>query len=77
MWTLSVMVCFVLLKPPEGWTGGVGFVSKEMIEEHLPRPAFDIKVCSHRNMILEISKCAGRVAYQNGWDWMKSSKFYY
>ncbi|KAK1426980.1 hypothetical protein QVD17_15662 [Tagetes erecta] len=37
-------VYYVLNQPPEGWTGGVGFVSKEMIEEHLPRPAFDIKI---------------------------------
>ncbi|KAL8260614.1 hypothetical protein R6Q59_028567 [Mikania micrantha] len=37
-------VYYVLNQPPEGWTGGVGFVSKEMIEEHLPAPAFDIKI---------------------------------
>ncbi|KAL8235698.1 hypothetical protein R6Q59_016779 [Mikania micrantha] len=33
-----------VLKAPEGWTGGVGFVSKEIIEEQLPRPAFDVKI---------------------------------
>ncbi|KAI3682292.1 hypothetical protein L1987_82176 [Smallanthus sonchifolius] len=37
-------VYYVLDQPPEGWTGGVGFVTKEMIEEHLPGPAFDIKI---------------------------------
>ncbi|KAF5821115.1 putative cytochrome-b5 reductase [Helianthus annuus] len=37
-------VYYVLEQPPEGWTGGVGFISKEMIEEHLPEPAFDIKI---------------------------------
>ncbi|KAK9057803.1 hypothetical protein SSX86_022641 [Deinandra increscens subsp. villosa] len=37
-------VYYVLNQPPEGWTGGVGFVSKEMIEEYLPKPAFDIKI---------------------------------
>ncbi|KAI3830293.1 hypothetical protein L1987_04431 [Smallanthus sonchifolius] len=37
-------VYYVLNQPPEGWTGGVGFVTKEMIEEHLPGPAFDIKI---------------------------------
>jgi hypothetical protein len=26
------------------WDGGVGFVSKEMIQAHLPPPAQDIKV---------------------------------
>ncbi|PWA96841.1 NADH-cytochrome b5 reductase 1 [Artemisia annua] len=35
---------YVLNQPPEGWTGGVGFVTKEMIKEHLPEPAFDIKI---------------------------------
>ncbi|PWA69108.1 NADH-cytochrome b5 reductase 1 [Artemisia annua] len=33
-----------MFQPPERWTGGVGFVTKEMIKEHLPEPAFDIKI---------------------------------
>ncbi|XP_071720618.1 NADH--cytochrome b5 reductase 1-like [Rutidosis leptorrhynchoides] len=37
-------VYYVLNQPPEGWTGGVGFVSKEMIQEQFPAPAFDIKI---------------------------------
>lgn len=37
-------VHYVLNNPPEGWTGGVGFVSKEMIEEKLPKPAKDMKM---------------------------------
>ncbi|GAB4824558.1 NADH-cytochrome b5 reductase [Ancistrocladus abbreviatus] len=37
-------VYFVLNEPPEGWNGGVGFVSKEMIQAHCPRPALDIKM---------------------------------
>ena len=37
-------VHYVLNNPPEGWTGGVGFVSKEHIETHMPPPASDIKV---------------------------------
>lgn len=37
-------VYYVLNQPPEGWTGGVGFVSKEMIQDHLPAPASDIKI---------------------------------
>ncbi|CAH1440115.1 unnamed protein product [Lactuca virosa] len=36
-------VYYVLNQPPEGWKGGVGFVSKEMIQDHLPAPSFDIK----------------------------------
>lgn len=37
-------VYYVLNQPPEGWTGGVGFVSKEMIQAYLPAPASDIKI---------------------------------
>lgn len=36
-------VYYVLNNPPEGWKGGVGFVTKEMIEEHLPVHAADHK----------------------------------
>ncbi|KAJ1951545.1 NADH-cytochrome b5 reductase [Linderina macrospora] len=35
---------YVLNNPPEGWTGGVGFVTKEIIQESLPAPADDIKI---------------------------------
>lgn len=37
-------VYYVLNQPPEGWKGGVGFVSKEMIKEHCPPPAADIQI---------------------------------
>lgn len=37
-------VYYVLNQPPEGWKGGVGFVSKEMIKEHCPPPASDIQI---------------------------------
>ncbi|CAI9281033.1 unnamed protein product [Lactuca saligna] len=36
-------VYYVLNQPPEGWTGGVGFVSKEMIQDHLPGHSSNIK----------------------------------
>lgn len=35
---------FLLVQPPENWNGGVGFVSKEMIQSHCPAPAEDIQV---------------------------------
>jgi len=35
---------YCLNNAPEGWTQGVGFVTKEMIAEHLPAPADDIKI---------------------------------
>lgn len=37
-------IYYVLNQPPEVWDGGVGFVSKEMIQAHLPPPAQDIKI---------------------------------
>ncbi|KAE9466556.1 hypothetical protein C3L33_01506, partial [Rhododendron williamsianum] len=39
-----IKVYFVLNQPPEGWNGGVGFVSKEMIQTHCPAPAADIQI---------------------------------
>ncbi|KAE9588730.1 hypothetical protein Lal_00030346 [Lupinus albus] len=36
-------IYYVLNQPPEVWEGGVGFVSKEMIETHFPAPAHDVK----------------------------------
>lgn len=37
-------IYYVLNQPPEGWKGGVGFVSKEMIQEHCPAPSSDIRI---------------------------------
>ncbi|CAM8883836.1 unnamed protein product [Rhodiola kirilowii] len=37
-------IYYVLNQPPEIWNGGVGFVSKEMIEAHLPAPESDIQI---------------------------------
>ncbi|KAI4332848.1 hypothetical protein L6164_017726 [Bauhinia variegata] len=37
-------VYYVLNQPPESWTGGVGIVSKEMIQNHCPKPAKDIQI---------------------------------
>lgn len=35
---LRFKVYYVLNTPPAGWTGGVGFVTKDMIMQHLPAP---------------------------------------
>ncbi|KAK4279232.1 hypothetical protein QN277_016965 [Acacia crassicarpa] len=37
-------VYYVLNQSPEEWEGGVGFVSREMIQAHCPAPAPDIKM---------------------------------
>ncbi|KAJ2162448.1 NADH-cytochrome b5 reductase [Coemansia sp. RSA 552] len=35
---------YVLNNPPEEWQGGVGFVTKDIIEKWMPAPADDIKI---------------------------------
>ncbi|KAJ9685177.1 hypothetical protein PVL29_017274 [Vitis rotundifolia] len=37
-------VFYVLSQPPEAWNGGIGHISKEMIEKHCPAPAPDIQI---------------------------------
>lgn len=37
-------VYYVLNTPPAIWSGGVGFVSKDMIQKHLPAAAADVMV---------------------------------
>ncbi|GJN91243.1 hypothetical protein Rhopal_004261-T1 [Rhodotorula paludigena] len=51
-------VYYVLNNPPAGWTGGVGFVTKDMIEEHLPALAEDHKalLCGPPPMINAMTK---------------------
>ena len=35
---------YVLNNPPEGWKGGVGFVSKDQIQQYLPSTDHNIKI---------------------------------
>ena len=35
---------YVLNNAPQGWKGGVGFVSTEMIQQHLPAPGPGVKI---------------------------------
>lgn len=37
-------VYYVLNNPPENWDGGIGFVTKDMIEKHMPPTDANIKV---------------------------------
>jgi cytochrome-b5 reductase len=37
-------VYYVLNEPPTEWDGGVGFVTKDMIEKHCPPPAADVQI---------------------------------
>ena len=51
-------VHYVLNNPPAGWTGGVGFVTGDMIEKLLPKPAEDVKIllCGPPPMISAMKK---------------------
>lgn len=40
----GIRVHYVLDRPPEGWTGAVGYVTAEMMEKYLPKPAPDCKL---------------------------------
>ncbi|CAJ1977994.1 unnamed protein product [Sphenostylis stenocarpa] len=37
-------VYHVLNKPPPQWNGGIGYITKEMIQSHFPEPAQDIQI---------------------------------
>jgi cytochrome-b5 reductase len=58
-------VHYVLNNPPEGWTGGVGFVTADMIKEKLPAAASDVKIllCGPPPMISAMKKATESLGY--------------
>jgi len=50
-------VLYTLDKPPEGWTGGKGFVSEEMVKKFIPAPSNDVMVfvCGPPGMMKAVS----------------------
>jgi cytochrome-b5 reductase len=61
----SFRVHYVLNNPPEGWTGGTGFVTADMIKEKLPAPASDVKilVCGPPPMVAAMKKATESLGY--------------
>ncbi|KAF2834549.1 ferredoxin reductase-like protein [Patellaria atrata CBS 101060] len=59
-------VYYVLNNPPEKWSGGIGFVTPEMIKEKLPPPAKDIKilVCGPPPMVSAMKKAVTELGYE-------------
>jgi len=59
-------VHYVLNNPPEKWEGGVGFVTPEMIEKHLPKPANDVKIllCGPPPMISAMKKATQGLGFE-------------
>jgi cytochrome-b5 reductase len=62
----GVRVHYVLDKPPEGWTGGVGYVTADMITKWLPAPAPDVKIllCGPPPMISGLKKATEALGYK-------------
>jgi cytochrome-b5 reductase len=62
----GVRVHYVLDKPPEGWTGGVGYVTSDMITKWLPAPAPDVKIllCGPPPMISGLKKATEALGYK-------------
>jgi len=58
-------IYYVLNNPPEGWTGGVGFVSMEQIRDRLPASSDDIKIllCGPPPMMTAMKKHLGELNY--------------
>ncbi|KAF3021576.1 hypothetical protein G7054_g4825 [Neopestalotiopsis clavispora] len=59
-------VHYVLDKPPEGWTGGVGYVTADMITKWLPKPADDVKilVCGPPPMVSGLKKATESLGFK-------------
>lgn len=58
-------VHYVLNNPPEKWTGGVGFVTPDMIKSKLPAPAQDVKIliCGPPPMVSAMKKATEGLGY--------------
>ncbi|ODA82812.1 hypothetical protein RJ55_01321 [Drechmeria coniospora] len=62
----GIRVHYVLDNPPEGWTGGVGYVTADMITKWLPKPADDVKIllCGPPPMISGLKKATESLGYK-------------
>ncbi|CAI6099390.1 unnamed protein product [Clonostachys chloroleuca] len=59
-------VHYVLDKPPQGFIGGVGFVTENMIRKWLPKPAPDVKIllCGPPPMISAMKKATENLGFE-------------
>ncbi|KAI9723310.1 MAG: NADH-cytochrome b5 reductase [Candelaria pacifica] len=59
-------VHYVLNNPPEKWTGGMGFVTAEIIKQYFPAPAKDIKIliCGPPPMVSAMKKATDSLGYE-------------
>ncbi|KAF5103852.1 hypothetical protein D0Z03_000028 [Geotrichum reessii] len=58
-------VHYVLNNPPEDWDGSTGFVTEDLIREHLPAPSRDTKIfiCGPPPMVAAMKKATEAVGY--------------
>ncbi|KAK0389464.1 hypothetical protein NLU13_3039 [Sarocladium strictum] len=61
----KIRIHYVLDNPPENWTGGVGYVTGDMITQWLPKPADDIKIliCGPPPMVRGLKKTTESLGY--------------
>ncbi|EPE08814.1 nitrate reductase [Ophiostoma piceae UAMH 11346] len=62
----GIRIHYVLDKPDEDWTGGVGFVTGEMIQKLLPAPASDVKLllCGPPPMVSGLKKASAALGFE-------------
>ncbi|KAH6624252.1 hypothetical protein B0J18DRAFT_172482 [Chaetomium sp. MPI-SDFR-AT-0129] len=62
----GIRVHYVLDKPPAGWEGGVGYVTAEMVQKYLPKPADDVKIllCGPPPMISGLKKATESLGFK-------------
>lgn len=58
-------IYYVLNNPPEGWQGGVGFVTPDMIQKQLPgpRPGVRIFICGPPPMVSALKKATESLGF--------------
>jgi NAD(P)H-flavin reductase len=54
-------VYHVLNEPPENWNQGTGFITKDILEQRLPKPSNDVKilVCGPPPMVKAVTSVNG------------------
>ncbi|TPX15286.1 uncharacterized protein E0L32_004563 [Thyridium curvatum] len=62
----GIRVHYVLDRPPEGWDGGIGYVTADMITRWLPGPAPDIKIllCGPPPMVAALKRTTEKLGYE-------------
>jgi cytochrome-b5 reductase len=62
---VSVQVYHVLNQAPPGWTGGVGFITADIIKQHIDPPAEDVLVlrCGPGPMNVAVKKALDGLGY--------------